>query len=179
MQVDLTGSRDLQNAGHKCKDPSKRPLCKARRRLEFPEEKIFSNAGKPVDRYGISPLCFIIIINSQREKAMVSETMNTQNIETDIFYPSDELPALMPVTGMPDTGDSGAFPRPFFVFGDEDEDMDEEDNFDDMEDDFDDDFEDEDDFDDDDDEDDDDDFEDEEDEEYDEDDPEYDGYEDE
>jgi hypothetical protein len=130
------------------------------------------NAEKPVDRYGISPLCFIIIITLHREKAMVSEAMNTQNIDMDGLLPP-EMPALMPVSGMPDTGDSGAFPPPFFIFGDEDEDADEDDNFDDMEDDFDDDFEDEDDFDDDDDED--DDFEDEEDDDYDYDeDPDYD-----
>jgi hypothetical protein len=124
-------------------------------------EKIFSKRKKPVDRYGISPLCFIIIITSYREKAMVSEAMNTQNIDTDGLFPP-EMPALIPITGMPDIGDSGVFPHPFFIFGDEDE---EEDNFDDMEDDFDDDFEEEDDFDDDDD-DDDDDFEDEEDDDY-------------
>jgi hypothetical protein len=92
---------------------------------------------------------------------MVSEAMNAQNNDMDDLFPS-EMPALMPVTGMPVTGDSDAFPQPFFIFADEEEDTDEEDNFDDMEDDFDDDFED--DFgDDDDDEDEEDDFEDEED----------------
>jgi hypothetical protein len=123
----------------------------------------------------MEPLPYVsFIITSHREKAMVSEAMNTQNIDMDGLLPS-EMPALMPVSGIPDTGDSGAFPYPFFIFGDEDED-DEEDNFDDMEDDFDDDFEDEDDFDDDDDEDDeDDDFEDEDDDDYDYDeDPDYD-----
>jgi hypothetical protein len=92
---------------------------------------------------------------------MVSEAMNTQNIDTNLF-PS-EMPALMPaVVGMPGTEE---FPHPFFIFGDEDEDTDEEDNFDDMEDGFNDDFDDDedDDFDDDDD----DDFEDEEDDDYD------------
>jgi hypothetical protein len=105
---------------------------------------------------------------------MVSEAMKTQNIDTDGLFPP-ETPALIPITGMPDIGDSGVFPQPFFIFGDEDEDLEEEDNFDDMEDDFDDDFEDEDDFDDDDD---DDDFEDEEDDDYEYDDDSEDDYDD-
>jgi hypothetical protein len=165
MQVYLAGGRNLQVighkiTGHKTKACPKKPLCKAVRRFfrvlhakysKLPggfreKKKNIPNAKKPVDRYRISPLCFIIIITLYREKAMVSEAMN---IDTDGLLPL-EMPALMPVSGMPDTEDSGAFPHPFFVFGDEDEDY-EEDSFDDMEEDFDDDFEDEDDFDDDDD----------------------------
>jgi hypothetical protein len=143
----LQGAEILRLPGIDAKIYPKKIFCKSRR-------KIFPKAKKLVDRYGISPLCFIIIITSHREKAMVSEAMNTQNADTDGLFPP-EMPALIPITGMPDIGDSGFFPQPFFVSGDEDEDMEEEDNFDDMEDDFEDDFEDDDDFDDDDDDDDD------------------------
>jgi hypothetical protein len=105
-----------------------------------------------------------------RENIMIlHEATDNQNYGKD--FPA-ETPALMPLDSfetVPGTGED-VNPLPFFVFGDEDEDMDDEDDFDDVEDDFDDDNFEDDDFDDDDD--DDDDFEDEDD--FDEDEDEFD-----
>jgi hypothetical protein len=87
----------------------------------------------------------------QMENAMVSdESMNTREGIYPQNKPYFEMPALMPLEGGQYTEAGGEhLVPPFFLFGDDDdeddEDLDEEDNFDDMEDDFDDDFDDDDD----------------------------------